>query len=217
MARIITFTKILILLAATCYPLFGIGDDTFGNVKDKDKQQIAKPRKNSSQRLIAEAYTWLGVVELTGNNDHPRISESMELCGLTGDKGYPWCASSQAQIHFNANIPAPHSARVVDWFKGNVIWKREWGEKMFAVQPGMVGAIYYNRLGRYGHIVMIVARDKNNYYTLEGNTNAAGSREGQGFYKKIRSKRSIAAIADYCLNGKLFIDQYEDLLKRTMK
>lgn len=157
------------------------------------------------------------IMELTGNNDHPMITYAMNLCGLSGDKGYPWCAACMAEIHNEAGLPAPHSARVVDWFKQNLVWKREWGVKQFLVKAGMVGAIYYRSLGRYGHIVLIIGEDKNNYYTLEGNTNSAGSREGQGFYKKIRSKESIAALADYCLNGKLFIDEYESLLKRTMK
>jgi hypothetical protein len=211
MGRFIQFTKIFILLVTTCNPVFGVCRDPFGNV---EKQHISKIRKEASQILISEAQTWLGVVEITGNNDHPRISESMKLCGLPGNRGYPWCASSQAKIHSDANLSAPHSARVTDWFKQNIVWKREWGNKYIAIQPGMVGAIYYNQLKRFGHIVLIVGQDKNNYYTLEGNTNSAGSREGQGFYRKIRSKASIAAIADYCITDQLFLIHYNLLLQR---
>ena len=215
MERIIKFTKILVLLVATWYPLFGIGADSGSNVKKE--LRIEKVRQCTSTNLLKSTNRWQGVTELTGNNDHPMITIAMQLCGLPGDKGYPWCAACMAEIHDNANIPAPHSARVVNWFKQNVVWKREWGEKLFTVKPGMVGAIYYNRLGRYGHIVLIIGEDNNNYYTLEGNTNAAGSREGQGFYKKIRNKKNIAAIADYCLNGRMFIDKYDKLLQRTIK
>jgi hypothetical protein len=211
MDRITKFTKVFVLLVATCNPIFGICRDSVVNVID---QPIPIIRDKASLILISEAQTWLGITELTGNNDHPRISQSMKLCGLSGDKGYPWCASSQAQIHFDANLIAPHSARVVDWFKQNVIWKREWGDKYISIQPGMVGAIYYRKLNRYGHIVLIVGQDKNNYYTLEGNTNSAGSRDGQGFYRKIRSKESIAVIADYCLNNVLFSKEYKMLLQR---
>ena len=105
--------KVFVLLVATCYPIFGFCGNPVSTV---NTQQISNIRKKASLRLISEAQTWLEVVELTGNNDHPRISESMALCGLSGDKGYPWCASSQAKIHFDANLHAPHSARVVDWF-----------------------------------------------------------------------------------------------------
>jgi len=199
-------------LVATYYPIFGFSATNNSDVIE-DRTEI---RNNNSNAVIKEAYTWLGVVELTGNNDHPRIAESMNFCGLSGKLGYPWCTSSMAKIHYDAGVQAPHSARVVDWFTQNLIWKREWGEKMIQIKPGMVGALYYKNLGRYGHIVLIVAEDKNNYYTLEGNTNAIGSREGEGFYKKMRSKESIAVIADYCLNGKLFEDEYNILLAKMM-
>ena len=187
------------------------------DVSEKRIAKIAKIRECTSSNLIKATERWNGVEELTGNNDHPMITIAMNLCGLSGDKGYPWCAACMAENHDYAGLPAPHSARVVDWFTQNLIWKTRCGEKQFKVKPGMVGALYYRSLGRYGHIVLIIGEDNNNYYTLEGNTNAAGSREGQGFYKKVRSKSSIAAIADYCLNGQLFIDEYDNLLKRTMR
>ena len=203
-------------MAAAC--IFGsVRANPVWDVSEKRLARIAKVRKNTSTNLLQSTKRWTGVKELTGNNDHPMITIAMNLCGLPGDKGYPWCAACMAEIHNNANIPAPYSARVVNWFKHNVVWKKEWGDKLFTVQPGMVGAIYYNRLRRYGHIVLIVGEDNNNYYTLEGNTNAAGSREGEGFFKKIREKQSIAAIADYCLNGQMFIVEYDELLQRTMK
>lgn len=140
----------------------------------------------------------------------------MKLCGLPGDKKYPWCASSQAEIHFYVGIKAPHSARVVDWFKTNVVWKMEWGEMVYH-EVGMVGALYFSNLGRYGHIVLIVGEDKNNFYCKEGNTNNGGSRDGDGFYNTIRSKKSIAALADYCLSGQDFINKYGFYLQKFKK
>ena len=180
-----------------------------------DSQRAVKVRAGSSKNLITEAEKHVGVTEATGNNDGKMVKKYLRVTGLS--EGYPWCAAFQAYIHDKAGIPAPHSARVVDWFKKNVVWKKQWGEKQFEVKPGMVGALYYRSLGRYGHIVLIVGQDGNNFYTIEGNTNFGGSREGDGVYRKIRSKKSIAALADYCLNGKMFIDEYHELLKRTMK
>lgn len=125
----------------------------------------------------------------------------MNECGLPGDRKYPWCAAAQTGIHTEAGLKNPKSARVVDWFANNLVWKKEFGTMpKFTHKKGMVGAIYYKSLKRYGHIVLIVGEDQDNFYTLEGNTNASGSREGQGFYRKIRSKKLIAAIADYCLS-----------------
>lgn len=165
------------------------------------------------ERVLKSAERWKDVRELTGKNDHPMITKSMKLCGLRGDKGYPWCASSQADIFYHAGISAPLSAAVTGWFKSNVVWKKEWGEMVYH-DAGMVGALYYAKLGRYGHIVLIVGEDKNNFYCMEGNTNNGGSREGDGFYRTIRSKKSIAALADYCLSGKDFINEYDNYLQK---
>lgn len=112
-------------------------------------------------------------------------------------KGYAWCAAYQSFIHRESGLKAPRSARVVDWFQ-NPTWERKNNSYQPEGLPGMVAALYYHELKRYGHIVLIVGSDKNNYYTIEGNTNGAGSREGDGVYKKIRSKKSISALNDFC-------------------
>jgi len=150
----------LFILAATC--LFGnIRANTVPDVNEKRTIKIARVRECTSTNLLTSTKRWNGVEEITGNNDHPMITIAMKLCGLSGEKGYPWCAACMAEIHDKANLPAPHSARVVDWFKQNLIWKNQWGEKEFKVKPGMVGAIYYRKLGRYGHIVLIIGEDNN--------------------------------------------------------
>lgn len=154
--------------------------------------------------------------ELTGHNDHPQIQAWLKQTGLTGR--YAWCAASMAGIHTEAGIPNPNSARVVDWFKSNVVWKREWGQlPEFVDKKGMVGAIYYHKLGRYGHIILIIGEDKNNFYCYEGNTNFAGSNEGDGFYKTVRSKEYIAALADYCVAPNDFIELYDDYLQKAYR
>ena len=38
-------------------------------------------------------------------------------------------------------------------------------------------------------------------------------RDGDGFYRKIRSKKSIAILADYCVSGKDFITLYDKYLQ----
>lgn len=177
-----------------------------------------KVRETAKQNLFASTERWMGVRELTGHNDHPMITQAMKLCGLPGNAGYAWCAACQAEIHDYAGLNAPTSARVVDWFTQNIVWKKQFGDipSGFDVR-GMVGALYYRNLGRFGHIVLILGQDKNNYYCYEGNTNMGGSREGDGFYRTIRSKESISALADYCISGKLFLEKYDTYLQKVMK
>lgn len=180
-------------------------------------QRAITRRETAVTNLLESAKRWEGVRELTGRNDHPMITEAMKLCGLPGNKNYAWCAASLAEIFYNAGIPAPHSARVVDWFRYNVIWKTDWGVEKPLIFPGTVGALYYEHLGRYGHIILITGQDKNNYYCLEGNTNVAGSREGDGFYHTIRSKRDIDALADYCVSGADFREMYEEYIQKNKR
>ncbi len=179
-----------------------------------NSQRAVKIRQGASENLITVAESQLGVREATGNNDGAEIRKYLKSTGLP--EGYPWCAAFTSYIHNEAGVSSPHSARVVDWFKQNVVWQKSWGE-MVNAKPGMVGGLYYRRLGRLGHIFLIVGQDKNNFYTIEGNTNIAGSREGDGVYRKIRSKKSVAALADYCLNGRLFIDEYDEYLQKILK
>lgn len=175
-----------------------------------------KIRATASQNLITEAQKHLNVREATGDNDGPMVRKYLKVTGL--GEGYPWCAAFQAYIHNQVDIPAPRSARVVDWFVHNVVWKKQFGDIPETFQkPGMVGALYYQHLGRLGHIFLIVGEDNNNYYTIEGNTNGSGSREGDGVYRKIRSKKSVAALADYCVTGNEFIKIYDNYLQKVLK
>lgn len=179
-------------------------------------QRAVKVREGASKLLITEAEKHVGVAEATGANDGLWVERYLKSTGL--GKGYPWCAAFQSYIHKETCMGGPRSARVVDWFKYNVVYQSEWGDlPEFTSTPGMVGGLYYRKLGRLGHIFLIVGEDKNNFYTIEGNTNFGGSREGDGVYRKIRSKKSVAALADYCLDGKLFIDTYNDYLRTVIK
>lgn len=197
-----------------CLSIAGNGNPDKRTIRIKERRELV------SAKLIETAYQYEGLQEITGSNDHPQIQAWLKQTGLIGQ--YAWCAAAMAGIHEEAGVPHPNSARVVDWFKTNVVWKKEFGKiPEFTDIRGMVGAIYYRRLGRYGHIVMIVGEDKNNYYTVEGNTsppsgNASENvvREGEGFFRKVRSKEYIAALADYCVSGSEFLILYDNYLQK---
>ena len=182
-------------------------------------------------KVIQSAARWLDVRELTGNNDHPMITKSMLLCGLSGKKGYPWCASSHSEIFDHAGVSTVSSARVVDWFKANVIWERKWNVQLpkHFLRPGMSLGFHYQRLNRYGHITLLVYASDKRTYCYEGNTSDKGTfdattfemvdleeeleREGDGFYPKVHSYYEIDVIADKCLQGKNFINRYDNYFK----
>ena len=63
--------------------------------------------------------------------------------------------------------------------------------------PGDVMGLYFAHLGRIAHVGIIYRWGEKKVVTIEGNTNDAGSREGDGVYKKIRLTRQIYAVSNW--------------------
>ena len=65
------------------------------------------------------------------------------------------------------------------------------------IKPGDVCTFYYTNLGRVGHVEIIYKADDKYVYTISGNTNGVGSREGDGCYRKKRELSKVYAITRY--------------------
>jgi hypothetical protein len=139
-----------------------------------------------------------GVREV-GKNAGPDVEKYLHCLGMT--KGSPWCAafvswcvmtsrglakppkwcSGSAVSLFqmsgkNAVKVTPVDADFKSKVKPGYIWSR-------AQDPAAAAAA---RKGSWcqGHTGIVVAVDAVGWHTIEGNTNAAGSREGDGVYRK---------------------------------
>jgi len=113
-------------------------------------------------------------------------------------KGQPWCAAFVSWLHLEKNIPAPESGWSPDWFRTNVVYERNvpiFGT--FVARPGAVFGLYYESKRRVAHVGLITGEFRFHYETIEGNTNTAGSNEGDGVYRKIRKKETVYIISDY--------------------
>lgn len=140
-----------------------------------------------------------GVREV-GKNAGPDVEKYLHCLGMT--KGSPWCAafvswcvmtsrglakppkwcSGSAVSLFqmsgkNAVKVTPVDADFKSKVKPGYIWSR-------AQDPAAAAAA---RKGSWcqGHTGIVVAVDAIGFHTIEGNTNAAGSREGDGVYRKL--------------------------------
>ena len=167
-----------------------------------------QPVRNELQQVYTSQ---VGVREATGHNDGKDVQKYLRSVGLR--KGYAWCAAFVAWSHNQVNLPNPESAWSPDWFKSNVVYRADWRKNLVTVLPGMVFGLYYPEKKRVAHVGFIDGEDHNNYYTVEGNTNGGGSREGDGVYRKIRPKKSVSVIADYCFSTKEFIKQYHSIIQ----
>lgn len=152
-------------------------------------------------KLVNTAYKYVGIREKTGNNDGKEVEAILARVGLK--KGNPWCAALQYSIHSDNALKVPKSGYSPDWFKTNVVYdKKKMSVTKFKAKNGQVFGLYIPSKGRIGHVGMIVGEYGNFYVTVEGNTNDAGSDEGEGCYKKLRMKSSISKISDYCITIK---------------
>ncbi len=151
---------------------------------------------------LAIALGEVGVEEVGGNNRGPRVKEYLASVGLP--EGSPWCAAYVHWCYRQCGVvlePARSYAMALKFHeKPHRIWER----KGWTYEPGdfkrisMDGdhfALWYERLGRIGHTGMIRGEDEKWVLTVEGNTNAEGSREGGGVYFRKRLKRTL-----YCIS-----------------
>ncbi|WP_225872698.1 NlpC/P60 family protein [Pedobacter frigoris] len=127
------------------------------------------------------------MVERTGKNDGARIAEYLGYCNIKSPAAY--CAAWVSWVFGQAGYSEPRTAWSPSLFPKARLVKE--------LKPGIVYGLYYISLDRIGHCGLL-ENVKNDWINgIEANTNEAGSREGQGVYRKIRHKRTIHCFADW--------------------
>ncbi|MFB5944250.1 peptidoglycan-binding protein [Albibacterium profundi] len=166
----------------------------------------------------------VGVRERTGRNDGHRVAEYLRYTDL--GEGYAWCASFVSWVYGQAGYPEPRTAWSPALFPAKrVIWRR--GDKVRPPEPhsgarhlrissakpgtddtnikdrvsipqkGDVFGIYFNSVKRIAHAGFVDEWGDKYVVTVEGNTNEAGSREGDGVYRKRRLISSIYRVSSW--------------------
>lgn len=167
-----------------CLGLVSWGGMPDGNFITFNKYNDEKTRNREA--IIEIARKEIGVRE-SGRNTGPRINEYLIYVGFR--TAAPWCACFVSWCHKEIGLEAPRSA---------------WSPALFPAGrlardglPGMVIGIYFPSMKRIAHVGLIERVQGSFIYSIEGNTNVAGSREGDAVMRKIRHKRSIAKYADW--------------------
>jgi hypothetical protein len=136
----------------------------------------------------------IGVRELTGKNDGPRVEEYLASCGRK--KGDAWCAAFVTWVFKQAGIKAVVSGWSPSWFpSSNTIYTRGAKNNKTPEKADVFG-IYFQNLGRIAHVGFVDDWEEGSFcITVEGNTNDEGSREGDGVYKKRRLKSQVCKVS----------------------
>lgn len=156
-----------------------------------------------------------GVFESKGKNQGPEILKYWSATSLPEGhaKGYAWCAASMAydllravESFYGSEAKCPwkrcRSARVIDW----PVWalrdvnRSYWSviNPTSKVKRGDIICFDFNGRDEEGgtHIGLAVTDEYSDgkFWTVEGNTNSAGSREGDGKYEKSRTRKGVWVI-----------------------
>lgn len=149
-----------------------------------------------ARATLKVAATQLNVRE-QGTNAGPEVRAYLASVGL--GVGHSWCMAfvcwcfKQAADQLGIENTVPVSAGVLDhWQRGQevpralILKPALFMANPALLQPGMVFYHHNTPKGWQGHTGLIERVEGNWVHTLEGNTNAAGSREGDGVYRKVR-------------------------------
>lgn len=144
----------------------------------------------------------VGVRETGGNNRGARIDTYEGATWLDPEGAYAWCASF---VCWGIRETLRILSIQPDWARPRTprayAFRDKWGPENSARGVTVLPA---NRIALPGDIVVFtfshvgVSRARRgareNVLTIEGNTNAAGSREGEGVYRKSRKRSQISAL-----------------------
>ena len=149
---------------------------------------------NTGRNAVKEIYTsQIGVREATGRNDGAQVESYLKVTGLNA--GYAWCAAFVGWCFDKAGVKAVKSAYAPAWFANSkVIWKQGKGQQP---KQSDVFGIWFSNKKRIAHVGFVDSWGVKEVITVEGNTNEAGSREGDGVYRKRRLVRQIYAVSNF--------------------
>lgn len=151
-------------------------------------------------QIVKTAEAEVGTREIDGTNCGPRVNEYKAATFLPSWQPWPWCAAfvcwvvreaaKDAGVTFTKTFRRPATAGAWDFEN----WSRAqdnstWTKKPHRgdIEPGDIVIFKFSHIG-----IALSKPDKDgNVRTVEGNTDAAGSREGGGVWRKTRHVSKI--------------------------
>ena len=145
--------------------------------------------------LLKTFSSYVGIKEdPMGSNNGVMIDKFNASCGLKPSDHAPWCASVAHYGYMVNGAPDRPGAYSPSWYAKTRVIPAD------MAQPGDVGLIYFPSKGRYAHTIAAIERVNrsgrivSSYVTLEGNTNAMGSRDGDSFARRVRPAGTVKVV-----------------------
>ncbi|NIG56445.1 CHAP domain-containing protein [Chitinophaga sp. Cy-1792] len=140
-------------------------------------------------KALSIALTQLNVREATNHNDGPAVEGYLKAVGL--NKGYSWCmafiywCTANAAKELMVSNPLKRTGSVMEQWN----WAVAHHLSVTDPQPGDIFII--DRGNGKGHTGFVTAVRGEWLDTVEGNTNSAGSHDGDGVYTHTRNKSAM--------------------------
>lgn len=182
---------------------WGIGSGTLGYGTGAEKvvrERIAL----GNARIIEIARSQIGIRETGCENCGIAVAGYLAVVGFKTPQ--PYCAAFVSWCHVKAGYLQPKTAwspalfpkeRLVKIVTSGKAPHNDGSWRDEGKMQGIVYGIYFTSLGRIGHCGLIEILKNDLIYGIEANTNAAGLREGDGVWRKIRHKRTIHCYANW--------------------
>lgn len=150
-------------------------------------------RGEAGRQVMKICHSQIGVREKYLNAG-PEVEKYLRYVNLP--KGNPWCAAFVCWVYGQVNVPNPRTGWSPDLFPASrIVWQRT--GKSPSPKPADVFGIYFPEKGRIAHVGFVDEWKEPWLITVEGNTNLADSREGDGVYRRRRLTRSVYQVARY--------------------
>jgi len=183
-------------------PVTVIRDTVTALVNDPPPEVLPGENMSAVERVVAIYTAEIGVREKTGHNDGTRVEEYLKAANR--NKGDAWCAAFVTWVFKQAGVDAAVSGWSPDWFpaKNTIYTSGKTGNG--TPQQGDVFGIYFQDKGRIAHVGFVdswKAGGSSYVITVEGNTNEAGSNEGDGVYRKRRLKSQVYKVSRFIVDS----------------
>lgn len=181
---------IKLLLGIFCLTVTSLLHHTHWNLlipAPKLTQLAVLKEANERALLVGLAQQEIGVREKNGHNDGLRVE--MYLATVDLKRGEPWCAAFICFLYAKAGFLKPRSGWSPDLFPAFRLAR--------SALPGDVFGIYFSSKKRIAHVGLVEKITGNWCLGIEGNTNIAGGREGDGVFRKRRNLKTIYRFANW--------------------
>jgi len=148
------------------------------------------------EKLVDLARREIGVEEIDGTNCGPRVNQYKAATNLPPKEAWPWCAAFVCWLvreamkggTYTFQRPTTAGAWAFEaWSRAQDASAQTKKPHAGDIKPGDIIVFTFSHIG-----LAISAADRNGFVqTIEGNTDAAGSREGGGVYQKTRRLSQI--------------------------